>query len=142
MTAAGHILANETIHDGIRELEEEIGIRAEMDELKALGEVEYSVTNDDFIDKEIAHVYLYDNPLRMEDFTLQPEEVCGIVKAEFDSFQDFWKGSIHKLEVDGFKLGPSGNNKPFRMNVDRSHFVPHFDYFKRITKMIRKYLYE
>ncbi len=142
VTAVGHILANEVIDDGIRELREEIGIQVKMDALIALGEIDYCFSRDDFNDKEIAHVYLYDDPLSREEFTLQPEEVSGIVKAEINSFQDFCKGHIHHLEVEGFRLDPSGKNKPFRMEVDRSHFVPHFDYFKQIAEMIRKYIYE
>ncbi|MEC2070995.1 NUDIX hydrolase [Alkalihalophilus marmarensis] len=40
ITAAGHILANETIEDGVREVHEELGIEVTMNELIPLGAIE------------------------------------------------------------------------------------------------------
>ncbi|WP_453989811.1 NUDIX hydrolase [Bacillus nitroreducens] len=58
ITAAGHLLANERVEDGIREIEEEIGIDLSFQDLIPLGVVDYTVIRENFIDKEIAHVFL------------------------------------------------------------------------------------
>src|SRR5690606_6282649 len=59
ITAAGHILAHETVLDGVREIKEEIGINVSPDELELLGVIDYCVERENFIDKEIANIYLY-----------------------------------------------------------------------------------
>ncbi|MFS0639258.1 NUDIX domain-containing protein, partial [Mesobacillus foraminis] len=78
ITAAGHLLANETVQDGIREIKEEIGVDISFHELIPLGIIDYSVKRDDFIDKETANVFLYKSQKSFDDFTLQEEEVAGI----------------------------------------------------------------
>ncbi|WP_332455163.1 hypothetical protein [Paenibacillus crassostreae] len=52
ITAAGHIMSDESVSDGIREIKEEIGIDLTIDELEPLGVVDYEVINGNFIDKE------------------------------------------------------------------------------------------
>ncbi|WP_310793579.1 NUDIX hydrolase [Salipaludibacillus neizhouensis] len=41
ITAAGHLLADETVKDGVREIKEEIGIDVAFEELKQLGVIDY-----------------------------------------------------------------------------------------------------
>ncbi|WP_332310344.1 hypothetical protein [Metabacillus litoralis] len=54
ITAAGHLLANETVQDGVREIKEEVGIYISFHELIPLGIIDYCVIKEDFIDKELA----------------------------------------------------------------------------------------
>lgn len=89
ITAAGHLLAQETVLDGIREIKEEIGIDVSINELESLGVINYCVVKENFIDKEIAYVFLYRYNNTFEEFTLQKEEVSGMLKTEFDDFMSF-----------------------------------------------------
>lgn len=43
ITAAGHLLANETVEDGIREVQEELGLEISFEELIPLGTIPYSM---------------------------------------------------------------------------------------------------
>ncbi|WP_221564817.1 NUDIX domain-containing protein [Alkalihalobacillus sp. TS-13] len=143
ITAAGHILAKETIDDGIREIEEEIGIDVTLEELKTVGKIESCTTMEGMIDKEIAHVFLYDKPMNFDDFTLQEDEVSGIVKAEFNAFHEFCSGKAQSLLVEGFNLDPSGMKIPVKMTVDMTHFVPNDGtYYEQVANKIRKLLYK
>ncbi|MGP4079613.1 NUDIX hydrolase [Pseudalkalibacillus sp. R45] len=143
ITAAGHILANETIEDGIREIEEEIGIHVTPDKLKTVGKIESCITMEGMIDKEIAHVFLYDKPMNLDDFTLQEEEVSGIVRAEFNAFREFCSEKVQSLLVEGFKLDPYGMRVPVKMAVDLTDFVPNDGtYYEQVADKIRKLLYE
>jgi 8-oxo-dGTP pyrophosphatase MutT (NUDIX family) len=101
ITAAGHILSHETILDGVREVKEEIGIEVCRDELALLGVIDYCVVKENFIDKEIAHTYLYEYKQSFDDFVLQEKEVAGIFRTEFNEFYDLWTGSIHTIKLTG-----------------------------------------
>src|SRR5690606_34920459 len=53
ITAAGHLLAHETILDGVREIKEEIGIEVLPNQLELLGSIDYCVEKENLIDREI-----------------------------------------------------------------------------------------
>ncbi|MFE4704405.1 hypothetical protein [Peribacillus simplex] len=99
ITAAGHLLAHETVDDGVREIKEEAGIGVSFDELVPLGIIEYQQTKEDFIYKELANVFLYESAHSFDDFTLQPEEVSGMVKVVLNDFEELWTGSEDKVNI-------------------------------------------
>ncbi|KAB8138127.1 NUDIX hydrolase [Gracilibacillus oryzae] len=125
ITAAGHLLADETVKDGVREIEEELGISVAYDELFPLGTIDYCVIRKDFIDKEIANVFLHKFNMKMDDFTLQKEEVAGMVRAEFTDFEALWNGGKDTIEISGFVLDQAGEKVIKEDRIGREHFVPH-----------------
>ena len=92
ITAAGHILFDESIQDGIREIKEEVGIDVSFSELIPLGVIDYCVMLEDFIDKELANIFLYKYNKSFDDFIFQKEEVAGMVKVKFTDFEELWLG--------------------------------------------------
>ncbi|ERN54404.1 NUDIX domain-containing protein [Alkalihalophilus marmarensis] len=137
ITAAGHILANETIEDGVREVHEELGIEVTMNELIPLGAIEDCITTEQFIDREFAHVYLYF--LKNNDlFTLQQEEVSEIVKVAFIDFYDFCLGLKSTLEIQ--HVTKKGKENEI---IGITDFVPHPDqYLIEVAEAIKKELEE
>ncbi|MCA0987158.1 NUDIX hydrolase [Guptibacillus algicola] len=125
ITAAGHILANETVQDGVREVKEELGADVAYEELEQLGVLNYCVERGSFIDKEIANVFLYQTSIEMKDFTFQKEEVAGMVKADFQDFTSLWKGDVDSIMIQGFKIDEDGAQVDCREAVGRDKFVPH-----------------
>ncbi|MED3687387.1 NUDIX hydrolase [Peribacillus butanolivorans] len=141
ITAAGHLLAHETIYDGVREINEEIGIEVSFDELVSLGVIEYHVTKENFIDKEIANVFLYESTQCFNDFTLQKEEVSGMVKVELDDFEDLWAGTKEEVNIQGFEINQDDHRMMLDQYVGRDKFVPHeVSYYKSIIRLIRENL--
>ena len=139
ITAAGHLLANETVQDGIREIEEEIGINIPFQELIPLGIIEYCVMKENFIDKELANVYMYRSEESFGDFILQEEEVAGIVKVEFNHFVDLWFDIREKIKIRGFEIKEDGNKILIDENVGRNKFVPHpIEYYKTVIEKIKE----
>ncbi|MHA6529150.1 NUDIX hydrolase [Paenibacillus sp. BAC0078] len=133
ITAAGHLLAGETAMDGIREVEEELGLQISYDELIPLGIIPYSMMKEGLIDNERANVFLYSSPFTLEQFRLQREEVAGIVLAEFSDFRKFWQGELEQLDVSGFRVTDSGERITIHETVDITHFVPHdTDYYQQV----------
>jgi isopentenyldiphosphate isomerase len=139
ITAAGHILANETVNEGIREVKEELGIDVTLDELISLGVIKYCVVNGDMIDKELAHVYLYDCRVTMDQFKVQQEEVSGVVKIEMDNFYKLFIGEVKEIRVEGFEIDKDGKRVLISKNVSKNDFVPHEEsYYESIIKLIDK----
>ncbi|WMX54709.1 NUDIX hydrolase [Peribacillus sp. R9-11] len=141
ITAAGHLLAHQTIYDGVREIKEEIGIEVSFDKLVSLGVIEYHVTKENFIDKELANVFLYESTQCFDDFTLQKEEVSGMVKVELDDFEDLWDGTKEEVNIQGFEINQDGHRMMIDQYVGRDKFVPHeVSYYKSIIRLIRENL--
>jgi len=138
ITAAGHLLAHETVFDGIREVKEELGIDVLLEELYSLGVMIYSVTTDELVDNELAHVFLYNCTLEWEQFTLQAEEVSGIVRVELAQFVRLWQGALKEIEIIGFKVEEDGIRRAIHQMVEKNSFVPHEQsYYEEIcNKMI------
>ncbi len=61
ITAAGHLLAGESVADGVRELEEEIGLVKSFEELYGLGVYQEELLLPGFIDRERIHLFLTDS---------------------------------------------------------------------------------
>lgn len=132
ITAAGHLLAHETPEDGIRELQEELGIAVPFTELIPLGIVPYTMDTEGFLDRERAHVFLHKNTLPLEGFRLQEEEVAGIVTASFADFRRLWQGESASIRIRGFRMDGATREKIDEL-ADLSRFVPHkADYYLRI----------
>lgn len=135
ITAAGHLLAHEEAKDGVREMEEEIGICVEMDELIYLGVFHYEMNNGDILDKEFAHTYLYKRTMGFKDFRLQEEEVAGIVATKLADFYDLWQGGKEIIEVNGFEVNARGERITIHRKVGRESFAPHpISYYKRLIQ--------
>ncbi|KGM44957.1 NUDIX domain-containing protein [Neobacillus niacini] len=130
ITAAGHLLASESVEDGVREIKEEVGIDITPQELIPLGIIDYSVLDGDFIDKEFAHTFLYKSEKNFEDFILQ-DEVAGIVKVEFNEFVELWLDERPFITITGFEVTENGNKIYFEEQVGKEKFVPHQNKFYR-----------
>lgn len=133
ITAAGHILATETVEDGIREVKEEIGIEVSLGELHSLGVIPYTNVHQDLIDRELAHVFLLVSKYEMEDFQLQPEEVSGMAKVMLDDMMDMWSGKKENVVADGFKMSPDGKRAEWKETLSKGSFVQHEDHFYEET---------
>ncbi|MCI1590030.1 MULTISPECIES: NUDIX hydrolase [Heyndrickxia] len=143
ITAAGHIMADEAVVDGVREIQEELGINVKFNELISLGMIDYSVKHKDLIDNELANVFLYKSNHTFDDFTLQKEEVSGIVRIEFSSFYEFCTGMQEEVRIQGFVF----NQKHDRVHINRiakkHEFVPHErSYYETIARRIKEKIEE
>ncbi|WP_163100387.1 NUDIX hydrolase [Peribacillus alkalitolerans] len=135
ITAAGHLLAHETIEDGIREVEEEIGIKVTPEELISLGVIKNPIITDSLIDNEFSHVFLYESSVS-PTFKLQQEEVSGIAKADFYDYYDLCLGQKTEIQIDGFL-----QEIPFSKMVTIKDFVPHKpSYLEIVAESIKAHI--
>ena len=138
ITAAGHLTNDEMIEDGIREIEEEVGIPVAYSDLEELTTIKYSVEKNGFIDNEFAHVYLYHCKHDLTDFTVQQDEVAGIVLADFVEFSQLWFGERESINIKGFIINNHGNRESYEKIVDKNKFVPHpISFYQEVIKRIK-----
>lgn len=124
ITAAGHLLANETVEDGIREVKEEIGLNVSMREMISLGILKYSVKKEPLLDNELAHVFLHRKNVSFHSFVLQKEEVAGMYRMKFTDFSSLWRGETESILMQGFEV-ENGGREFYEKSVGKEQFVPH-----------------
>ncbi|PKG24004.1 NUDIX hydrolase [Niallia nealsonii] len=140
ITAAGHLMAHETVEDGIREVKEELGIAIKYEDLISLGVVKNTIRTSTIIDNEFSYLYLY--ILEEEPpFFLQEEEVAGIVKGDFANFYQLCMKEQKSMEVKGFTISAKKQTENIEEWIDKSKFVPHEEaYFQKTALLIKQYL--
>ncbi len=140
ITAAGHLMENEKVSDGVREVKEELGIEIKFDELFSVGVIPSTIITEKVIDRELVHTYLYNCEIPLEDFILQEEEVSGIVKGRFSDFEALWLDKQMEMKVEGISY-TNGNRRPLSKLVSKADFVQNeLHYYKEVILGIRKYI--
>lgn len=122
ITAAGHLEAHETPLDGLREVEEELGLRLSEAHVQKIGVIAAEIHSEAMIDREFCHVFLTKFNGELSALTLQQEEVAGIVKARLDDLSAFLAGDAPTLFVEGF-YEEHGERLPLMRNVTKQNFV-------------------
>lgn len=135
-SAAGHIRADESIEDGVRELQEELGIQCDFSDLKYVGAFRYIGKSKTIWDREFNRIYLYESKSNLNDFTIQKNELTGLYLADIDDFKRLAEGIKTSIFVEGFEL--KGKDKlKIRRNVTRSDFVfPDIEYFRLLFQIL------
>lgn len=142
ITAAGHLLAEETVYDGIREIKEELGIDVCFSDLVPLGMMPYSNTRENFIDRELANIFLYEYMNDFHAFVLQEEEVSWIARMSFQDFRNLWSGNLKRAKVTGIKLNRDGNPVIIDTEIGQEQFVPHEKiYYDSVIRKISNHLH-
>lgn len=125
ITAAGHLLADEEIMDGIREVEEELGIKVDPSKIKRMGFVRDVIRLQGFVDKEFANVFLYQSIFKPNDFKLQEEEVESIHTVSINDLQALFREEVENI------VCLDGNQ------ISLNDFVPHeTEYFQAVAEFL------
>ncbi|GAF65128.1 putative phosphohydrolase [Bacillus sp. TS-2] len=142
ITAAGHIMENETISDGVREVQEELGIALTLDDLKYIGKIKDEMIQPNLIDREYGHVFIYFIPHQsLPVYQFQVEEVSGIFKVEINQFIQLWMEEIEMIMVEGEILNEHLEMVETLRSVQKQDFLPHSDdYIARVIEEMKKIL--
>lgn len=141
ITAAGHIASHETVADGVREIDEELGLSVGFKELAPLGVIFDEIRLPEFTDRERAHNFLYKaDAIQWADYRLQTEEVAGIAAVDFQSFYELCTRRVETIEVKGFHETSEGR-KAFSQKIGLGNMVPHEEsYWEQVVLRIRQSL--
>ena len=109
ITAAGHLLAIETVESGIREVKEELGLNIDVHEVVKMGMTSCSIVSENMIDNEFCHVYIYPFKHDWDSFALQYEEVSGVVRARLNEAEAFFLGKRRRLILKDMNISQMVN---------------------------------
>ncbi|GFN31559.1 NUDIX hydrolase [Paenibacillus xylaniclasticus] len=143
ITAAGHLSAGETVKDGARELEEELGITTSFETLVPLFEWREDASGTakgvPFIDRELSYVFglVCDTPI--SEMKLQADEVAGLYEADLSSMLELFEGRITAVEAHGIRQGLNDLSYSTETAiVQADHFVPRDRaYYIRVLQLLR-----
>ncbi len=139
ITAAGHLKAGESKEDGLRELEEELGLVVEYEKLYYLGIRITASENKNQINKEFAQVYLLHNDTPIEDYRLQDGEVAGLVEIEISDGLRLCASEIDNVTCKVLRKR-NGINVIDYMPITFNQFIPRIDsYYYKIFIMAQRY---
>lgn len=123
ITSAGHLKYNEKPWDGVREVEEELGITVPFEELRDLGvriNVEKTPT---LFNNEFNRVFLYDCPYGMDQVRFADGEVQGIYRIRAEEGIKLFRGEVDQIAAEGYGC-VEGRQVSRSLLVDISCFVP------------------
>lgn len=139
ITSAGHLLASEQPEDGVRELEEELGLRVSFEELHAIGVIKDVTMAPGIVDKEMCHVFAYACGQPLRAYRIQPEEVTGLLWVKLAEVDKLFAGETPTIAATGFLSGEDGTAFDVHLEVGQAAFVPHEGhYYRQVFDAIRR----
>jgi len=143
ISAAGHLESGETMEDGLRELEEELGVKVEFNKLLDTG---IRVCVEEFKEGTINHEYqnvffLIDNR-DIRDYKLQGEELSGILCVKIDDLLSLFSNQINEIISIGLVIDPNGNKVESSYQITRDKFIPTLDnYYYKVMILAKRILH-
>lgn len=141
ISCAGHLLAGETVEDGVRELEEELGVHTAFDRLFPCGIYqEEQFLDGGKIDREFCHVFVLKDDRPLHRYQLQEDEVTGLYRIALTDVRRLAQGQITSpIQAVGVEPDSKGVLRPIERTVEACDFVPHSPaYFELVLNAIEK----
>ena len=134
ISAAGHLEAGETVRDGIRELEEELGLRVRFEDLIPLGRRIGIQQESGLLDRQICHVFFYECARPLEAYDYQKDEISGLLKLPIAAGLRLLSGELDSVCVDAVGFGVE------RVTISAEDFIHSDDkYTFRALILARRY---
>lgn len=140
ISAAGHLLAGENKNDGIREVQEELGIMPSTSKLIDLGiRLSSSGTPGVKCNREFCHVVFLEDNTPLINHILQPEEVSALVEIEVSDGLKLFAEEVDSV-VAQVLTSLDGQNQLGEMIVKREDFIYRIDpYYFKVFIMADRY---
>ena len=134
VTAAGHLAAGEETLDGLREVEEELGLRIAPERLVPLGtrRIEQEISGG--CDRELHEIFLVFDSTPPGNLRLQKEEVDAVFRLDLDDVQALYEtGSAPAREY--------AEDRTSATRIHLAEFVPKEEgYLRRVATAARRHL--
>lgn len=121
ISAAGHLEAGESVSDGVREIEEELGLKLDFADLVPLGRRLGIAKEGNFIDCQICHAFIYECDQPLEAYRYPTDEIAGLLKLRLDDAVNLLAGAVERISACAVGIGAS------RIEISRCDFIPSID---------------
>ncbi len=133
VTAAGHYEAGETIADGVREIQEELGITVAFDRLLPVGGRWATGRDGELVDYEFNEVFLLNDDRPLSAYHYQREEVSDLVRVRLDDALALFAGEREAIPAEALEAGA------FSVRVtDFVELADHYTY--RVLVLAKRFL--
>lgn len=139
VSSAGHLKAGETAKDGIREIEEELGLKVDFANLTKLFTGKIARDDDGICNREFCPTYVLETNAKIEDLKMQPEEVDGVYEVDIEEMINLVKRKVEFITAVGLKRNDDNTYSKEVRSVNLAAFVPHDNYLKAM-EMLKRYL--
>lgn len=123
ISAAGHLEAGESVADGLREIEEELGLRVKFADLVPLGSRLGIARYRDMIDCQICHVFLYECHLPLYAYNYCKDEIKALLKLPLAAGLRLLAGELDRLQV------ATVGYETKRIAIRADDFIPSLDHY-------------
>lgn len=135
----GHYRSGEKMADGVREVEEEIGLTVKLEDLTPLGKRLVVYREEGIKNNELIDVFLYKTDLRIEAFQLQPEELAGFYEIPVREMLKLFTVEGYSYQAQGVEV-LNRQTQPHQLNVTKRSFVPSIDaYAYKVAIQVERY---
>lgn len=124
-TAAGHLEAGEQPIDGIRELEEEVGLSVDPVDLTPVGVHRIVDHRDGITNREQVHVFFVRSDLALDRFTPDPAEVSSLVEVEVEALLSLVDPATDTARIDVREWAPGST--VFEPMIGPEDLMPGYD---------------
>ena len=141
LSAAGHLAAGESPVDGVRELEEELGVVADPNDLVLLGERRLvDDSGEGQLNKELTSVFLLRDDRPLDGYVLQTSEVDAVFDAPISDLLQLFAGDLNTIELSGVQHAGSPDAYPVTISASLEDFVPGDSYWVNLFVMCERFL--
>jgi isopentenyldiphosphate isomerase len=141
ISCAGHLSAGEGVEEGIRELEEELGLQVPFEALTRCGTfAEEDEIDVQLIDREFQHVYVYACDQPLEQYKVQRDEVSGLFLVHLNDFRALVYGETASIQSAGW-IYSDVHDLPVQRVIDSSKLVPRpIEYYDMLFRNMDDYM--
>lgn len=127
ITAAGHYTAGESAADGVREMQEELGLTVTFDQLTFVGNRASIARIGTMTDICFNDVFFLRDDRPLTAYQPDPGEVAGIARLPIRDGLALASGAVSALTVDALLLNTDNHYHPSTLTVSLADFVPSID---------------
>jgi len=140
ITAAGHLIVGEGPEQGIRELNEELGISAQFEDLTSLGIRCDVVKIGSVTNREFCHTFFLESDLALDAYKLQPDEVAGLVQMKLTDGLKLFTDQVDTVPIFGYQVNDKNVKQEINIEISKDDIIPRLDrYYLKILIMAERY---